>query len=68
MEYDSLEKCEVVSPTTFKATVSLVDGLFCLGALSSFRQVSVDALIILPVAPESIVKRMWVLIEDVQIR
>lgn len=55
---ESLEKCKVVSPITFKGEQPFAWWAdWFVGETFSFRPVTVDVLII---APESIVKRMWV--------
>lgn len=55
------KKCKVVSPATFKGEQPLAWWAdWSVGEIFPFRPVTVDALIMLPVAPESIVKRMWV--------
>lgn len=60
-ECESLEKCKVVSPTTFKGEQpSAWWADWFVGEIFPFRSVTVYAPIMLPVAPESIVKRIWV--------
>lgn len=60
-EYKSQEKCKVFSPTTFKGEQpSAWWADWFVGEIFPFRPVTVDAPIMLPVAPESIVKRICV--------